>query len=246
MDKSTLGDRIKEYEAVPDASLMRKTPVILRVDGKAFHTYTKGLKRPVDQGLQDCMLWTARRLCEEIDGARLAYVQSDEISLLVADWSTLATEPWFGYRVQKMASVAASIATAEFNHYRSYVSFEKDGKLVSGRSFGMALFDCRVFNVPRHEVNNYFIWRQQDATRNSISSLARAHFSHKQLQNKNSGEMQDMLMLEKGINWSKEPTGYKRGFCVLRGPSGWDTDAEIPVFTQDREYVQRLVDEGEL
>ena len=249
MDRSNLGNRMKQYEAVPRVRLIRRLPVILRLDGKAFRTLTRGMEKPIDPRFVECMKFTAKNLCANIAGTQVAYVQSDEISLLLVDYQTLKTEPWLGYRVQKMCSIAASVATLAFN-----VAF--------GRNFDdehkAGLFDCRAFNLGKDEVVNYFVWRQQDATRNSISGLAQANFSHEQLHGVNTAKMQDMLMTEKGINWNDLPTEQKRGFCVvktgyaLEGPEGagkvmrskWGPETEIPIFTKNRYYIQDYVDWG--
>jgi len=187
------------------------------------------------------MSLTARALSEEISGCQLAYFQSDEISLLLTDYRTLQTEPWFGYRLQKMCSVAASIATAAFSQAMG-LNFPHLDPTEN--------FDCRAFNLPREEVCNYFLWRQRDATRNSISSLAQAHFSHKQLHGVDTNGMQDLLMLQKGINWNDCPTMQKRGVCVIKTEtpvqtvggvvlrSEWVIDEEIPIFSQDRDYIE--------
>jgi len=249
----TLGDRMKIYERVSEGRLLRKIPVILRVDGKAFHSFTRGMAKPVEEGMQRCMLYTAVEACKAIDGARLGYVQSDEISILVTDWASLETQPWFDYRVQKLASVTAALATAAFNEEKNRAVFDIRGEKVPGSKLPRAIFDCRAFNVPHHEVVNYFLWRQQDATRNSVSGLAQTHFSHKRLRGKSGKEMQEMLFSEKGINWNDCPTGQKRGFCVIRiadpliiERSVWKVDEDIPVFSQDRRYIQDLVDQGEI
>jgi tRNA(His) guanylyltransferase len=247
-DKSTLGDRMKDYESIRRGRLLRKMPVILRLDGKAFHTLTRGMNRPYDPLFQGCMWITAQRLCEEVQGCRLAYVQSDEISLLLTDYESIDTEGWFGYDIQKMTSVAASIATAHFN-MQFALNFPEKGRV--------AYFDCRAFNLPMREVCNYFIWRQQDATRNSIQMLGQAHFSHKQLHKKNTKDIQEMLFQEYGINWNDECVPFKRGVCVRRvtfhleretttQPEGyvrhrWDVDTNTPIFTQDRQYIDELV-----
>lgn len=235
-DKTGLGDRMKRYERVTDHALPIKTPVIIRVDGKAFHTFTRGCEKPWDARLVNAMCAAASALCEGIDGARFAYLQSDEISVLVADWSSLQSQPWLGYRLQKLCSVASSIATAEFNASMPMVK--------------LALFDARAFSVPHHEVVNYFIWRQQDATRNSISGLAQSHFSHRQLHGKNTKAMQEMLHAERGINWNDLPAWQKRGYTVIKRPCGDDRTAwaleEPPIFSQERGYIHDIADEGEL
>jgi len=260
MKSDNLGDRMKGYENVSKTKLLNRTPVIIRIDGKAFHTWTKVLSS-VDDSLQvgpfseimhKCMVDTTQKLVENIQNAVLGYTQSDEITILLNDWKTLTTDQWFGNSVQKMASVSASMATAYFN--RAWESMFWSEKIPP------AMFDARVFNIPKEEVTNNLIWRQQDATRNSIQMLARHYFSHKQLHKKNVSEIQDMLMLEKGINWNDIDTWKKRGTCVVRGgvnepmmggPDGtWtiraphqriEADEEIPIFTQDREYVERLL-----
>lgn len=233
----TLGDRMKDYESVPRSRLPRRIPVLARLDGKAFHTFTRGCERPYDAHLHGCMWATATALCEQVQGCRIAYVQSDEITLLLTDYDTLTTEAWFNYEVQKMCSVAASIATAAFSR-----AWNRGGP--------SALFDARFWSVPTHEVTNAFIWRQQDATRNSIQMLGQAHFSHKRLHGVDTKAMQDLLMLEKGINWNDCPTVQKRGACIVResyeGPNGstrtrWVVDREIPIFTQNRAYIEQHV-----
>lgn len=229
-----LGVRMKAYEAVSKGSLMARTPVIIRIDGKAFHTYTRDMEKPFSHELHNAMVQTAKYLVENIQGAKLAYTQSDEISILVTDWESLNTQSWFNYNIAKVVSVSASMATGIFN--RS-LSTERP----------VALFDSRAFNVPLHEVNNYFIWRQQDASRNSVQMLARAYFSHNELHKKSNDEIQDMLMLQHGVNWNDLDTWKKRGTCVKSVLVPYnDThrtkfiiDEEIPIFTQDRDYINR-------
>ncbi len=229
MKRDSLGDRMKTYEGVTQTRLMRRTPVIIRLDGRAFHTFTRGLDKPFDDKLNRAMTFTMQTLCEEIQGAQMGYTQSDEISILLQDWATFTTDGWYDYKTQKMVSVAASIATAVFN-----TVFKHPTKTP------LALFDARVFNVPFEEVTNAFIWRQQDATRNSINSLAQAHFSHKALQGLNVSQVQDKLMLEKGINWNDIETRFKRGTCAVRNELGTvGVDWDIPIFTQDRNYIER-------
>lgn len=232
---SDLGDRMKRYETVAAIRLVPKVPAMIRLDGKAFHTLTRGCEKPYDRVFQETMWNTAQYLCEEISGCRLAYVQSDEISLLLVDYQTPQTQGWFDYEIQKLVSVAASMAAAEFGYL---------WEVHHGRN-QRPVFDARAWSLPPHEVVNYFIWRQQDATRNSVSGLAQAHFSPRQLHGKNGGQMQDMLM-EKGINWNDCPIPQKRGVCVSRETytlaeavrHRWVIDETIPIFTEDREYVE--------
>ena len=274
MVKDALGDRMKEfYENRSKTYLTRRTPVIIRLDGKAFHSFTKGFKRPYDEIFHEAMNETLRYLCKNIQGCKIGYTQSDEITLLLTDYEKLTTDAWFGYSVQKMCSVAASMATMAFNKYftdavnASYNKhtsvecgcdylddFESFDKLYSNyfSKVNTAMFDTRVFNVPKEEVANCFIWRQQDATRNAIQMLGQTHFSHKELDCKDQDDIQDMLMLEKGINFNDMPTEFKRGVCCVRREvpctdrlvgykTDWVIDKEIPIFTQDREFIEKWI-----
>lgn len=231
MEKSSLGDRMKRYETTFQSYLSIRTPVIIRIDGKSFHTLTRKMEKPFDNKLIECMQYTACNLTNKIDGCNLAYTQSDEISLLLVDYKNINTDRWFDYNVQKLTSVSASMATYYFaKRYREV--FKEDVPIA---------FDSRVFNLPKEEVANYFIWRQQDATRNSIQMLARANFSHKQLHKKSCNQLQDMLMVEKNINWNNLETYKKRGTCIFRKGSVYTIDINIPIFTKHREYIEDYV-----
>jgi tRNA(His) 5'-end guanylyltransferase len=241
MSEDSLGDRMKGYETIPRLRLVPQMPVLARLDGKAFHTLTRGMVRPYDARFHECMWAAARHLCEQIQGVRVAYVQSDEITLLITQASEY-TQPWFDNDLQKMCSVAASMAGVAFldAFRRSYPE----------RGEALPVFDARFWNLPEREVVNCFIWRQQDAVRNSIQMLAQTHFSHKQLHGVNTNQAQELLMTEKGINWNDVPIPQKRGVCLVReqyaGPEDsvrhrWVVDREIPTFTQDREYIERFL-----
>jgi tRNA(His) guanylyltransferase len=213
MQKQSLGDRMKAYENVTRYSLSPKSFVLARIDGKAFHTYTKGLERPFDDGFIDDMNQTAIALCKEIQNAKFAFVQSDEISILIHE-TEQDTCPWFDNNLQKMASVSASTATAAFNHARLMRMLEakEDISLDEIAKMRLASFDARFWTIPTlNEVVNYFMWRQQDATKNSISAVAQAKFSHKRLEGKSGDEKQEMLFQEFGINWNNFESGKKRG-----------------------------------
>jgi len=243
---------MKSYEQAVDYVLTPRTPLILRVDGKAFHTYTRGLKRPWDENLNEVMDITARTLCENIQGAQIAYVQSDEISILVHGYKSFSSQQYFNGRVQKMCSVVASIAAATFTA-RSWVVFDK-GDCVPDKAslIRPAYFDCRAFVLPEADVCNYFLWRQQDATRNSIQSLARSMYSHKECNNKNGSQLQEMCF-QKGHNWNDLPVKHRRGQCIVRKTyehtvgetvtvrSRWETDENIPLFSEDRGYINDLL-----
>ncbi|MFG3127363.1 tRNA(His) guanylyltransferase Thg1 family protein [Streptomyces tendae] len=201
-DTTALGDRMKSYEAAHRTVLPRRTYTILRLDGRAFHTYLRGADKPFDMPFIADMTAVAEALCEEISGAVFAYHQSDEISLLLTDFATPHTQPWFGGVVAKQLSVSASLATAVLNERRPRKR---------------ALFDARVFTISDPvEVANYFLWRQRDAVRNSISMAAQAHFSHKRLHGVTSNGMQELLWSEAGINWNDYPDQCKRGQTTIR------------------------------
>lgn len=224
-----LGDRMKGYERASRVVLPRRMPVIVRVDGKGFHGVTKGCERPFDEHLMGLMNMTAIRLCHEAQGAVFGFVQSDEISVLLHNYKRLQTDPWFDNELQKIVSVAAGIASGFFTR-------EWDAPVA---------FDARAFVLPESEVANYFIWRQQDATRNSIQMATRALYSHAQVDEKNTSEMQEM-MHAKGVNWNDYPVGCKRGRAIVRQPyeregvtrHAWVVEPP-PIFTQDRAYVER-------
>ena len=281
MDKTTIGDRMKNnYENITRYYLTRRMPVIIRVDGRSFHTFTKGFKKPFDDILVKTMQDTMKYLCENIQGCVLGYTQSDEISLVLTDYAELTTDAWFGNNLQKMCSVSASMATLAFNKFFSgrvqefmydccdefgddvLPEKQNDYELAHNvyfKKFNAAMFDSRVFTIPKEEVCNYLIWRQQDATRNSIQSVGQANFSQKELHGKSCNNIHDMLMLQKSINWNDDSTTLKRGSCCIKIDDGitkydevgnicdyipsskWVIDNEIPIFTQDRNYVEKLI-----
>lgn len=214
-----LGDRMKEYENITRYYLPKKSYVLARIDGKAFHTYTKGLTRPFDLGLISDMNETAKYLVENIQGARFAYVQSDEISLLITDFvdgkDNRNTESWFGNNLQKMNSISASFATSKFNQLRITRFLNEESTI--NEKFRFANFDSRFWIVPkRSEVINYFIYRQQDATRNSIQSIGQSFFSEKELKNQTIDKIQDMVFQKTKINWNDYSAQLKRGRGVVR------------------------------
>lgn len=235
--KDSLGDRMKaHYEMRTKQYLPRRTYTVIRLDGKSFHTFTRGMKKPYDLDLIDMMNKTAIFLCEEIQGCKMAYTQSDEISLLLTDFDKITTDAWFDGNIQKMASVSASMATALFNNVNVF------------NHVGLAFFDSRVFTIPDPiEVENYFVWRQKDAVRNSISMTAQSLYSHKELNGKSQSDMQEMIF-QKGQNWNNMPEGFKRGRTIVNfdpgeltvnGPTGWTI--VTPDFLKERETLRALV-----
>lgn len=230
-----LGIRMKEYEKRNQYYLQKRTPVAIRVDGRSFHTFTKGFKRPFDNILMKSMQETAKYMCKNMGNAKIAYIQSDEITIILTDYDTLETDCWFNYRTDKLCSISASMATMAFNKYfmlavEDYCEYNPDATLeqrniyVSAAEKG-AMFDARCFNIPKEEVTNLIYWRQLDATRNSIQMVGQANFSHKELQNKSCNDIQDMLMTQKNINWNDLPTYQKRGSCCVRNKIVIESDS---------------------
>ena len=268
MHKDDLGDRMKKYEYITRTHLMPRTPVIIRVDGKAFHSFTKGFKRPFDELLVQTMQETMKDMCKNIQGCVLGYTQSDEITLVLVDYQTLTTNAWFDYNIQKCASIAASMATMYFNKNFKKITDEYFCALLKENEFVFldpenekyyntinkalqkgAMFDARVFNIPKEEVCNCILWRQQDASRNSIQMVAQSKFSHKELQGKSCDELQELLFQKHNINWNNLPTHLKRGSCCIRQQNinnpkrnPWVIDKEIPKFiNDDRNYIEDLI-----
>jgi len=234
--KDEIGTRIKEfYENRTRILLPRRTYTIIRVDGKAFKTYTKGLPRPFDNGLMQDMDETAKYLCKNIQGAKIGFVQSDEISILMTDFATHQTDAWFDGNIQKIVSVASSMATAKFNQLRLIRDFTTFGSEFTSEGIGLMIgdtrlaeFDARTFTIPsKTEVMNYFIWRQQDTVRNSISSVAQTLYSSKELHGKNMSEQQEMIF-QKGQNWNDFTSQEKRGRFVFKEQFEVVPDTKLP------------------
>lgn len=226
MKKDDIGNRMKNnYENRSQLYLSRRTPVIIRLDGKAFHTFTRNMEKPFSDNLKAWMVSTAFVLMEEIQGAKVAYQQSDEISILITDYDKLTTDAWFDYNLQKMTSISAAIATAEFNRVKS------EGKT--------ALFDSRCFNIPREEVSNYFLWRYLDWRRNSIQLLAQSLFSHKELHGKNTKVLNDMCC-EKGFVWSDLEPRWRNGTFLIKEESGIVRYDDI-ILPEGRARIEKIV-----
>ena len=196
-----IGDRIKRYEAASKQVLLPRGWIVLRVDGKAFHTFTKGFKRPFDDVLIEAMVRAGERVALEMQGFKIGYHQSDEFTFALTDTDSYESQVWFEGEVQKLCSVTASMFGAYFN------------KEMSGTE---AVFDCRAFNVPHDDVANVFIWRQRDWERNSLQMFSRSHFSHKELNEKKKSDMHEMLH-KKGANWADLKDVYKNGTFIIKG-----------------------------
>lgn len=222
------GDRMKVYERVNSNKLTCRTPVIIRVDGRSFHTFTRGFDKPFDKRLISIMQRVAEDLMRLSGNCVLAYVQSDEINVLMNDWKTIETQPFFDNKIQKIASIFSAAATSSF--INNWFRFTGDLEDIQ--------FDARCFNIPKDDVANYFIWRQQDWTRNSIQMTGRSKFSQKEMQDKNQYEIQEMLWAKHEINWDKFDTVLKRGTFLYKD-DGIVIDKECPIITQDRDYVEK-------
>lgn len=269
--KDEIGDRMKEnYEDRTRQLLPRRTYTIIRLDGKAFHSFTKGFKRPFDHILMSAMDETAAFLCQNIQGAKLGYVQSDEISILLTDFESEQTDAWFDGNIQKMASISASMAAAFFNKtLMSLVALSENKDVLTIdllKNGKLAFFDSRVFSIPDPtEVENYFIWRQQDATRNSVQMVAQSMYSHKELHGKNISDLHEMMFV-KGSNWNDFVSGEKRGRAIVKETyriartngkgeideatavirSHWialdgDINNGTPIFTQERNFLSSRI-----
>lgn len=257
MIKDALGDRMKTYyEEVTKTRLTRRTPVIIRLDGCHFHTFTRGFKKPFDEVMVKSMQATMKYLCENIQGCVLGYTQSDEITLVLIDYKELNTSAWFDYEVQKITSVSAALATYAFNKYFNEYYLESIAEKGEIDKYDLAhdtarrkgaYFDSRVFNIPKEEVTNCVLWRQLDAERNSVNSLAQSLFSHKSLQGLNLKDTKAKIETEAEIVWGELPTTQKRGSCCIKDETGhWFIDKEIPIFKEDgRNYIEKLIQVGE-
>jgi tRNA(His) 5'-end guanylyltransferase len=265
----SIGDRMKAYEACYDIRVPARTYVMIRLDGKGFSKYTKMFEKPFDRTLSHVMDFATIELCKYMN-PKFAYTQSDEISLMFTDLENIDSELIFDGKVQKLCSISASKITQAFNKKMLQIltfKMEESVLIDKIRTGDLpeidAVFDARVYIIPDfREVSNYFIWRQQDCTRNSISMAASANFSHKLLEGKSSSEKQEMLFQEKNINWNDYETKFKRGSIIKKFPiqveikenpkgeigvggyatrNKWLPDARTPVFTQDKQYLYDLI-----
>ena len=254
-----LGKRMKEfYEARARTYLPRRTPVAIRIDGKAFHTFTRGFQKPFDEVLGNSMVRTMEYLCKNIQGCVFGYTQSDEITLLLIDYKQLNSEAWFDYQTQKMCSIAASMATMAFNKYfqeevQKHIDntepifiTDEEIRLIDTYSRAVekgAMFDARVFSIPKEEATNLVYWRQLDATRNSIQMVGQANYSHNVLQGMCCNNIKTMLEVDKGIIWGNYPTRWKRGVAWKRSIG---VDYDMPILKgEDRKYVDEVIFVGE-
>ena len=233
----SLGDRMKGYEKVPSNKLLRRMPVIIRLDGKAFHTYTRGMDKPFDNDLSYVRQKTLNELCDNIQGVIMGYSQSDELSLVLKDWDTFQTNAWFDNKIQKLCSVSASMCTAYWSRHADAVDMVRTTgqDKFSGK---LALFDSRCFNLPKEEVVNYLLWRQQDWERNSIQMLAQSFYSHKELQGWSCKALVTRIEEEQGVIWRQLPNNQKRGEFWIKGKG---EVTQTPLFKDIRSDLETLL-----
>lgn len=262
--KDNIKTRMKIFcEEIPDIKLMRCIPVVIHIDGKGFNTFTKDFIKPFDTTFMTSMQATMLHLCELIQGCVLGYTQSDEITLILVDYKHTNSSAWFGYEVQKLCSVSASMATMAFNKYFREIAtyeYERDKDLLAGydkwlahseqlyqiynKVFGTAMFNARCFNIPKEEVANLLYWRQLDAIKNSVQSVAQYYFKQSELRNKSQDDILCMLRTQKDIDWFDiYSIPEKRGSCCIKDEKGkWFIDLDIPIFkNENREYIERLI-----
>ena len=252
----SLGDRMKEYESRNQYYLQKRTPVCIRVDIRAGHTFTRGFIRPFDEVFGNAMVRTMEYCAKNIGNCVFAYCQSDEITFILVDYAKLETDAWFDYRTDKLCSISASMATMAFNKYffeeaRDWYNKQlpstlqceqnivKQWKVYKMAAEKGAMFDARCFNIPKEEACNLVYWRQLDATRNSIQMVGQANFSHNELQGKSCNIIQDMLLTQRSINWNNHPTRWKRGVAWKKNIG---IDYEMPILKdEDRKYVDEVI-----
>ena len=249
MEHLDIGNRMKHnYENVSKTRLLRRTPVAIRLDGRAFHTFTRHLRKPFDDIFMRTMQSTMQYLCSQIQGCVFGYTQSDEITLILIDYQTLETDAWFDYEVQKLCSISASLATYAFHKYfniytDNYFSVYADEdptyeETLCEACHACAAFDARCFNIPREEVANLIYWRQLDARQNSIQMCGQAVFSQKELEGKSCEDIKTML----SYNWEELSAAHKWGSACWKTSNGWIVDKNMPLIKgEGREYVEQFI-----
>lgn len=203
-DKTSLGDRIKSYENVTRTYLTPNVPVMIRVDGKSFHTFGKQLDKPFDDNFINAMKTSAIESAKTMQGFKVGFVASDEVTFVLTDYDTDLTQSWFGYNINKLVSISAAVMTVNFAQF--YPN-------------SLRVFDGRAFNIPKDDVINALLWRAKDWVRNSVAMVAHAHFSHKELHKKSISDMHEMLY-NIGINWADNKNIYKNGTFFWKENSG--------------------------
>lgn len=248
----SLDTRMRDYEKASKLYLTKRMPVVIRIDGRSFSKFTKNFEKPFDRLLSKAMQFTMKYLCENVQGCKFGYAQSDEISLILVDYDDIKKSAWYNYNVQKLCSVVSSMATMYFNKiyreltntiYNNSVNKNSDQNYYElySTKFDEATFDTRCFNVPENDICNYIIWRQRDAARNSVSSLGQKYFAQNYLNGKHSFDIINMLIDRYNVHWESFPNTYKYGSACFITNEGWVIDCNIPRITEDRQYVESRV-----
>ena len=233
---SSLGDRMKSYEFETRNFLQKKTPVIIRVDGKAFHTYTKPFKTdsdPYNCDIFDSMYCAMQQTHKAIQGCVVSYMQSDECSFLVLDTKAPETQAYFGYELPKIVSIVASTFTVNF-----YSTIQK---FIAKKNYNvdrLPIFDARAFNIPFEDMSNYFVWRIKDAERNAIQNVARYVLGHKKIQGVPNVTVKQMLT-EVGVDFDSLPLGFQRG-VIYNGEA--NTLLKTSTFKEVEEIIKQNIE----
>jgi Uncharacterized conserved protein len=229
MKFDTLKQKCEYYRSLTDYKLMPNTYVLAMVDG---HRFSKLIKNKFDKPFDDLFIKmmneTAKYLCENIQGVKFAYTQSDEISIVITDFDTPMTDSYFSFRLCKMQSLIAAMATAKFN--QMYAKLANDYKGFGLKKFDMKeyptyTFDCKVWTVPiANDAYAWFLYRQTDCIKNSKAQTAQTYLSHKELVGLTSDEMIAKLKNEKGIDWYDFENGKKYGRLIRKVETPMEKD----------------------
>lgn len=256
-----LGDRMKNfYENITRFSLTKRTFTVMRLDGRSFSKFCKRFKKPFDDDFVRMMNESAKYVAENVQGCKIGFVQSDEMTFILTDFDDISTTAWFDGNIQKMCSISASFASTKFlqlllDYEISKIGIDNGSKIdpmIPKKEIRRIImsqklleFDSRVYTISdRSEVFNTLLWRQQDCTRNSVSMVAQSLYSHKELEGKNNSAKQEMIF-QKGQNWDKYPVGVKRGRVIVRGEDGKWGIVEPPIFSQEWDFLKNIIPDYE-
>lgn len=237
--KDSLGDRMKRYESAYNTKLTPRMPVAIRVDGQAFHTFTKNFTRPFSPTIMGGMKTAALYAAKNMQGFKIGYVQSDEATFVLHDYDSHETQGWFNYEVNKMVSLSAAYMTGGFNQcIESLANVHKEFFNVNK----IAAFDSRCFNIPKEEVTNLLLWRAQDWCRNSLQMYARSFFSHSECHCKNAQDLHEMLH-GIGKNWTTDLNSIqKNGTFIVKEEEGLVCyNSILPKYENIAEKVEPLI-----
>lgn len=255
----TLGDRQKEYEKNSDYVLTRRLPIIIRVDGRSFSRLTRKLTKPYSVDIGNIMSETMMYCIMEMQGAVFGYQQHDEINFILRNDQSFDSDPWYQNRIQKITSVASSLATLSFNRGLSRLDPPLD-------IIGDAIFDARVFALPTiSEVVNYLVWRQQDCIRDAVSAAAQEELSlkfgkrtaMKLLQKRTVAEKKELLLSQANIDFDEiYSSSFKYGVAAYKVPTiipskegmtarnKWTLNDTVPLFVEEKDFIYNILLNG--